>query len=200
MLQYGYALTGSIATGKSTVCKILKENDFYVIDADLIARDELESSKDELRKIYGDEIFVEGAIDRKKLASIIFKSEEEREKLNSLIHPKIRASINELAQKQEKLKKPYIIDIPLFFESGEYECKMVVVVYTPKEIQLKRLMKRENINEEEAKRRITSQLDIEYKKEKADYVIDNSKGPSELKEETQKFINFLKVQDASNKV
>jgi dephospho-CoA kinase len=199
-MNHAYIITGGIATGKSTVCSFLEEAGFEIIDADMIAKEQLEASKSELRAIFGDAVFDGSKIDRKKLANIVFSSSKEREKLNGLIHPKIRAEISVQANKKEKQELPYLIDIPLFFESGEYDCKMSVVVYTPIDIQLERLVKRDGFSPEEAKKRVESQIDIEKKREMADWVIDNSRDLKHLKKEVEKFIDYVKGTYASIKV
>ncbi len=196
--EHAYALTGGIATGKSTVCSLLKSYGFSIIDADLIAKECLNASKDELKELFGQSIFDNGIINRSKLADIVFGSNVQREKLNNLIHPKVRQEIKKAALKEDEVGEPYIMDIPLFFESGEYECKMSVVVYAPKEIQLNRLMKRNDFSEDEAKQRVDSQMDIELKKKKADWVIDNSGNLEQLKKETNKFVEYIRGQYASN--
>ncbi len=198
--NHAYVMTGGIATGKSTVCSLLKMHGFSVIDADVIAKEQLEASKGELREVFGDEIFDGNKINRKKLADIIFASSEQREKLNALIHPKVRSEINRQAQQKEKSELPYIIDIPLFFESGDYDCKMSMVVYTPKNIQLDRLINREGLNVEEAKRRIDAQIDIDEKKKMADWVVDNSLDLKHLQNEVEKFVDYIRGQYAGIKV
>lgn len=190
--KYACVLTGGIATGKSTVCSLLKLQGYSIIDADIVAKEQLENSKKELKELFGEAIFDGVTIDRKKLADIIFNSQSQREKLNNLIHPKVRLEMRRLALEKEKLGISYIVDIPLFFESGKYDCELSVVVYTPKEIQLKRLMKREGLNEEAATKRISSQIDIDEKKRRADWVIDNSFDLKHLEIETQKFIEYMK--------
>lgn len=198
--NHAYVMTGGIATGKSTVCSLLKMHGFSLIDADVIAKEQLESSKSELRDIFGEEIFDENKIDRKKLADIIFSSSSQREKLNTLIHPKVRAEISRQAQLKEKFELPYLMDIPLFFESGDYDCKMSMVVYTPRDIQLDRLVKREGFSLEEAKRRIDAQIDIEEKKKRADWVVDNSEDLKHLQNEVEKFVDYIRGQYAGIKV
>jgi dephospho-CoA kinase len=189
-----YVMTGGIATGKSTVCSLLKMHGFSLIDADVIAKEQLEDSKSELRDIFGDDIFDGTQINRKKLANIIFASSEQREKLNVLIHPKVRAEIIRQAEIKEKFELPYLMDIPLFFESGDYDCKMSMVVYTPKDIQLDRLVKREGFALDEAKRRVGAQIDIEEKKKRADWVVDNSKDLKHLQKEVEKFVDYIREQ------
>lgn len=187
-----YVITGGIATGKSTVCSLLKKYGFSLIDADVIAKEQLETSKNELREMFGTEVFDGSNIDRKKLANIIFASKEQREKLNGLIHPKVRAEITRQAYEKEKFKLPYLMDIPLFFEGGDYDCKMNMVVYTPKNIQLDRLVEREGLSVEEAQRRVDAQIDIEEKKNRADWVIDNSTDLKHLQNEVEKFVEYIR--------
>ena len=190
--KYPCVLTGAIATGKSTVCNLLKSRGFSVIDADIVAKEVLEASKKELKDLFGKSIFNGDTVDRKKLADIIFNSSKQREKLNNLIHPKVRLEMKKLAKQKEEQKVPYVVDIPLFFESGEYDCQKVIVVYTPQKIQLKRLMKREGLSESEALKRVQSQIDIDEKKDRADWVIDNSSDLEHLEEETEKFIEYMR--------
>ena len=198
--NHAYVMTGGIATGKSTVCSLLKMHGFSIIDADVIAKEQLEVSKGELREIFGDEIFEVNDINRKKLANIIFSSFIQREKLNALIHPKVRAEINRQAKLKEKFELPYLMDIPLFFESGDYSCKMSMVVYTPKNIQLDRLINREGFSLDEANKRVDAQIDIDKKKDMADWVVDNSFDLKHLQNEVEKFVEYIRGQYAGIKV
>ena len=196
--KYAIALTGGIATGKSTVCNILKLYGFSIIDADKIAHKVLEEQKKTISKIFGKEYIKDNKVDRKKLAKLIFSDKDAKKSLEKLLHPLIKERIIEESLKLEKYKVPYIIDIPLFFETKNYPIKRVMVVYAPKEIQLKRLMKREGLDEVEAKKRISSQIDIEEKKKLANFVIDNSKDLKHLQKEIEKFIQ--KVENEYSKI
>ena len=187
MLKNAIVLTGGIASGKSTVTALMQLFGFRVIDADKIAHEVLNNSSSEIASTFGDEYVDSGIVDRKKLGSLVFTNKEKRLELEAIVHPKIRASILEQASKQEKLKKPYFIDIPLFFErEGAYNIDKVLVVYTPKEIQLERLIKREGLSEQEAMQRINAQLPIDSKKAKATYIIDNSKDLAHLQSECER--------------
>ena len=190
--EHAIVLTGGIATGKSTVSNILKTHGFEVIDADSIAKEILPLHVKEVQNIFGDRVVKEGAIDRKALGAIIFNDKSEREKLNAFLHPLIREEIFKHSQMLEEKKKPYIIDIPLYFESDGYHCKVVVVVYAPIEVQRKRLMIRENFTKEEAQKRIDAQISIEEKKVMADFLINNSFDRKFLDEEIEKFIKFVR--------
>ncbi len=196
--KYAIALTGGIATGKSTVCNILKLYGFSIIDADKIAHKVLEEQKESISKIFGKEYIKDNKVDRKKLAKLIFSNKEAKNSLEKLLHPLIKERITKESLKLEKYKVPYIIDIPLFFETKNYPIKRVVVVYAPKVIQLKRLIKREGLDEVEAKKRISSQMDIEEKKKLATFIIDNSKDLKHLQKEIEKFIQ--KVENEYSKI
>lgn len=182
-------LTGSIATGKSTIAKMFKELNIDVIDADLIARKVVEVNKPaylEIVEAFGEEILYENKeLNRKALGNIIFNNEEKRKKLNSIIHPAIRKEM--LAQKEAfiKLNRDVIVmDIPLIFESGlENYVEKILVAYVSEETQLKRLIERDECSEEEARSRINSQISIEEKAQKADAIIDNNGTVSESRKQ-----------------
>jgi dephospho-CoA kinase len=186
-----YVLTGSIATGKSTAGAILKLNGLKVVDGDSIAHYILDSSKNEIIDAFGYDIIRNNKIDRKILGKIIFNSKEERLKLDNILHHKIYAKIIQEAQSLEKFNKPYILDIPLFYERGDYPFQKVIVVYTPKEIQVDRLSKRDNITHSQALKKIKTNIDIETKKTKADFVIDNSQNLKNLQNECDKIFRLI---------
>ena len=181
--KYATVLTGGIATGKSTVAKLFLEDGFVLIDADKIAHEMLEKHQEKVAELFGAEYVVDGRVDRKALGTLIFSNAEEKLRLEGLMHPLIFDEIKKQAQEQDELKKPYLIDIPLFFESKRYAIEKSTVVYTPKNKQLERLMKRDNSTKKEAEQRIESQLDIEEKKHLGTYIIDNSKDLMHLQQE-----------------
>ena len=186
-------LTGGIGTGKSSAAEIFKELGYRVIDADTIAHKELENSQDEIKKLFGEELVKEGQVDRKRLGSIVFNDSLKKRELEKLLHPKIRQKIKEEVQKLESKKEKFIIDIPLFFESKGYDADKVIVVYAPKEMQIKRVMKRDGLSYEEALKRVQSQMDIEKKKKMADIVIDNTKDLQNLQKEVKKIDAIFKI-------
>jgi len=190
--EHAIVLTGGIATGKSTVSNILKTHGFEVIDADSIAKEILPLHVSDVQAIFGERVVRDGLIDRKALGAIIFNDKSEREKLNAFLHPLIREEILRRSECLEAKKKPYIIDIPLYFESDGYHCKVVVVVYAPIEVQRKRLMIREDFTKEEAQKRIDAQISIEEKKVMADFLINNSFDRKFLDEEIEKFMKFVR--------
>lgn len=198
--EHAIVLTGGIATGKSTVSSLLKAKGFEVIDADSIAKEILPLHVEDVEVLFGDTVVKNGVIDRKALGSLIFSNKLEREKLNAFLHPLIREEILRRSELLEVTQKPYIIDIPLYFESSGYHCKMVVVVYAPVEVQRKRLMIRENFTKEEAQKRIDAQISIEEKKVLADFLINNSFDMKFLEEEIEKCVKYIRGKYADNKI
>ena len=189
-----YVITGSIASGKSTVVNLLKERGFSVIDADLIAHEQLEICKCEIIEVFGERILDEtGKIDRKKLGAIVFNEPKKLKNLEQILHPKIKAEILSQASQLEGLGQVYFVDIPLFFEKKQRyaEFKNVAVIYAPKELLLSRLMSRNALNLEDAKARVELQMDIEQKRKMAKFVIDNSGDRDNLQLELEKFLGQI---------
>lgn len=193
MFKYAIALTGGIATGKSTVASLLGLNGMRIIDADTISHEILDASASWVKETFGGEYINSSKVDRAKLGTLIFSQPEAKKKLEAYLHPKIRQEIEKRATKQDEFKFPYLIDIPLFFENGNYDIKDSVVVYTPKEIQLERFIKRNAYSKEESLKRINSQMPIEEKKVKATWIIDNSKNLKHLQKECEMFVEEIKA-------
>ncbi|PAE24147.1 dephospho-CoA kinase [Bacillus sp. 7894-2] len=173
-------LTGGIASGKSTVSSLLIEKGYTVIDADIEARLAVEKGEEAYQEIvrhFGERVLLkDGSIDRGELGSIIFHDEKERKVLNSIVHPAVRKRMT--AKKEQAIshnEQLIILDIPLLFESKlQYMCDKTLLVYADEDIQLQRLMQRNQLSEKEAMARIQSQLPLREKKELADAVIDNN--------------------------
>jgi dephospho-CoA kinase len=191
--QYAIVLTGGIATGKSTVASLLALNGMRVIDADSISHEILDVSSAWVKDQFGVEYVNGSKVDRAKLGSLVFSNFEAKKKLENYLHPKIRAEIELRSIKQDQFKFPYLIDIPLFFENGAYDIKESVVVYTPSDIQLERFMKRNGYSKEESLNRINSQMSIDEKRDKATWIIDNSKNLKYLQQEVEDFVEKIKI-------
>ncbi|TYR82186.1 dephospho-CoA kinase [Priestia megaterium] len=182
-------LTGGIASGKSTVSNMLKKLGIPVIDADQIAREVVQKGKSaytEIVKTFGDQILQKDLeIDRAALGTVVFHNEEERKKLNSIVHPAVRREM--VKQKEEQIKAGYdvvVLDIPLLFESQlSYLVDKVIVVYVDETTQLQRLQKRNELLKEEANARIQSQLPLIEKVPLADAVINNNGTVEETKQQ-----------------
>lgn len=173
-------LTGSIASGKSTVSRMFDEWEIPVIDADQISRDVVrpgEPAYEDIVHVFGkDVLFEDGTLDRKKLGKVIFSSKERRKELNDIVHPRVR---EEMIRRRESYKeenyKAVVLDIPLLYESGLTDyVERVLVVAVDEETQLQRLMERDGSSREDARERIASQIPVSRKAEMADAVIDNN--------------------------
>ncbi|WP_138495473.1 dephospho-CoA kinase [Paenibacillus pinistramenti] len=187
-------LTGGIATGKSTVSRMLVSRGALLIDADVLAREVMEPGHPVLEAVadrFGrDMLLPDGTLNRKKLGAHIFAHPEERLALNAITHPAIRAETKRRIEEYETNypEKLVVVDIPLLYESGQgslYET--IMVVYVPREVQLMRLIERDGLDGAEAEARLSSQMDIEQKKQLADIVIDNSRGLAETEEQIERF-------------
>lgn len=141
--------------------------------------------------MFGKEYVENGKVLRKELGKIIFSNEENKLKLEALLHPLIKEEIIKESKIYEEQNKPYFVDIPLFFEKMHYPISKSLVIYTPKELQIQRLMKRDNIDEKEAKLKISNQMDIEEKRKLANIVIDNSKDLKHLQNEVERVIGEI---------
>lgn len=197
MYKNAIVITGNIASGKSSVCEILKNRGFEIIDADSISHEILAKNSTKIAKIFGNFILDEnGLVDRKKLGKIVFADKLELKKLESLLHPLIKDEIFAKAKELEKLinlgevKSPYFVDIPLFFESGDRyrDFKKIVLVFTPFDLQIKRLMKRDNISKEFALQKLSNQIPADEKLKKADFIIENSGSLAGLKRNIDGFL------------
>ena len=187
-------LTGSIASGKSTVSSMLKEKGYPIVDADEIARIVVEPGTavmEAIRKEFGQEVLLEdGSLNRVELGARIFGNEDERKKLNSIIHPAIRAEM--LQQKETHLahgENTVVMDIPLLFESKlqSFVDKIIVVSVSPI-VQKERLMSRNELTEKEAEDRINSQLSMDFKASIADVVIDNNGSIKETEKQLESIL------------
>lgn len=179
MLKIG--LTGGLASGKSTALGLFRDAGAVAIDSDLVAREIVRPHQDawaELYKEFGPDYFLADMnLDRRRLKNLIFSDPAAREKLNRIMHPKVKRLILENLDRlaENKTCAPVIVDVPLLFEVGwQNVFDKTVLVYAWPEIQIERLTKREGINHSEAKEWLASQMPIEEKLKLADFVVDNS--------------------------
>lgn len=181
MLRVG--LTGSIGVGKSFVSGVLAELGCRVLDADETAREVVEPGSPALRDIvaaFGPGILRDnGSLDRSKLGALVFADVDKRVKLNSILHPYIIARQDERLREWEAIDPDgvAVVDAALMIESGGYKrFDKLIVVHCRTDVQLQRLMGRDNLSREEAEKRIGAQMSQEDKKKFADYLIDTSDG------------------------
>ena len=187
-------LTGGIATGKSTVSKILVERGYEVIDADVVAR-ELQAKGGpvllELTKTFGATILdADGNLIRGKLGDIIFTDDKARAQVDDIFRPAVRAEFERrIAQSTAEI---LFLDVPLLFEAGFDELTQKnLVIKTSKQKQLKRLMDRNDLTVEEAQARINAQMPLDEKVTRADYVIDNEGSLQDLLQQVKNFLEGL---------
>ncbi|HBT47257.1 MAG TPA: dephospho-CoA kinase [Peptococcaceae bacterium] len=175
-------LTGGIASGKSTVAGILASLGAKVIDADMIAREIVEPGRpawEDIKAAFGEEYLrADGTVDRRALGSLVFRDPEAREKLNAITHLRIK---EEIVRRLKALHKEdpegvVVVEAALLLEAGmERTVDEVWVVTAPEEVRLKRLMERDNLSLEEARRRIEAQWPDEKRLKLASRVIDTDK-------------------------
>lgn len=198
MLKIG--LTGSIAVGKSYILEVFRELGAVVLDADLTAREVVEPDTKGWNLIvdnFGQSVLQsDKQIDRVKLGAIVFADEAKRQLLNSIVHPLVFEAQNQwlVARETENPRNIAIIDAALMIESGGYKrFEKLIVVWCQPEIQLARLMLRNNLTKEEALKRINAQMPQEEKKRFADYLIDTSEGFESSKQQVIEVFRQLVV-------
>lgn len=186
-------LTGGIASGKSLVSTYLRELGAQIIDADEIARRLVQPGGPVLREIvaeFGDAVLnADGTLNRKELGRIVFSDPAKLDRLNKITHPHILAEIKMLLDKHRESgsDRVAVLDAPLLYEvGGEGLVDEVWVVYVDYPTQLERLMMRDNLSEEDARRRIAAQIPLEEKVRRADKVIDNRSTPEETKRQVRR--------------
>lgn len=170
------AITGNIASGKSTVEKFLIEKGYKTVDTDEICHNLL-FKKEIMQKIvdeFGEAILSRGKICRKKLGKIVFENENAKKKLESILHPLVKIEIEEFFKQNEEQEVVFVL-IPLLYEASfAYLFDKVILVYADDEIRLNRILKRDNLTKEEALKRLHSQISQDEKLHLADCVIYNN--------------------------
>lgn len=187
-------LTGGIASGKSTIAKMLIERGALLVDADQVAREVVlpgEPSLEAIASTFGQAVLeADGSLNRKALGEIVFRDKASLAKLEAITHPAIRTRMQQRIHtyKEQFPERLVVADIPLLYETGQQNLyDGIMVVYVPVEIQKMRLMERNHLSEEEASRRIALQMDIEQKRKNADWVIDNSGTLAETERQLDEF-------------
>lgn len=198
--MYRIGLTGSIATGKSTVTNMLKELGAFVIDCDKTARDVVAPGTRGLAKIeaaFGkDAVAADGSMDRVYIGDLVFRNPEMKKRLENILFPLIFEALDEELLRLERAGATPVVflDMPLLYEV-KYDSYVdeVWLVYVPFEVQLSRLMKRNGYTKEEALLRIHSQTSVDKKKSLAQQVIDNSGTLEDTKEQVRSLWERLQM-------
>ena len=181
--MFTVVMTGGIASGKTSASDLFASHGVPILDTDLAARAVVEPGQpalDEIKASFGsDVITASGELNRAALREIIFDHPEKRRELEAILHPKIRAHIN---QQKDQLDAPYcIIVVPLFLESGRgYETDRLLVIDVPIEVQRERLAQRNGTTPEQIEQILNSQATRDERLSAADDVIDNTVSPDTL--------------------
>ena len=199
-------LTGGIGTGKSTVSQILQEKKFPVIDLDTISHEVIKIPKviEKIVENFGKEVLENSGnfenennairISREKLGKIIFENKEKRLLLNSIMHPEILHTMREQISKYKKNNKIIFVEIQLLFEvQWEKEFDYILLISAKKSTQIRRILERDKRSENDALNIINSQLPLDEKKKRSDFVIENDGNIEELKEKIDKFLEYLET-------
>ena len=197
MLRVG--LTGSIGVGKSFVAGVLAELGCHVLDADQAARDVVAPGSAGLSAVvraFGEGLLhKDGTLDRQHLGSLIFADQRRRQLLNSILHPYIIALQDEQLREWEAMDPDGIavVDAALMIESGGFQrFEKLIVVHCRPEVQIQRLMARDNLTREQAQQRIDAQMPQEAKQKFADYLIDTSEGFESARKRTAEVYDELR--------
>jgi len=187
-------LTGGIATGKSTVKQMLQKRGYEVIDADAVVHELQAIGSPLLAEIVNEfgttVLHDDGSLNRGELGKMIFANAKARAKLNKIMHPAVRASFEKRIQNSKA--DVLFLDVPLLFEAGfDNMTDINLVISALEDVQLKRLMLRNGLSETEAQARIQSQMTMEEKIARADFVINNSGEIHELEENVDEFLGEI---------
>lgn len=200
MLSVG--LTGSVASGKSTVARIWAEAGVPVVSADRLAREAVEPGSrglEEVIEAFGEEILSEdGTLDRGALRDRIFRDEDERRRLERILHPRIRELREAWLERQREAGASLVVsEIPLLFETGlETSFDVTVLVDAAADLRLRRLMETRSLKEEEARRIMEAQMEDAIKRELADFVLRNDAGLQDLRVRALALLDLLRARAA----
>jgi len=169
-------LTGGIGSGKTKILNVFKAKGVLCYEADLASRKLIDSDPfliSEIKKIFGSEIYLDAKLDRKKVADIVFNSPEKLKQLNTLVHPVVAADFDEFLTHQ---KSHYVIkEAAILFETGgNKKCNATILVTSPLETRIARVMRRDNISREKVLERINNQWEDKLKIPLADFIINNT--------------------------
>jgi dephospho-CoA kinase len=192
-------LTGGIASGKSTVAKILQSLGAAIVNADDLAREVVEPGQEAWKEIvasFGADILQsDQTLDRQKLRKLIFNRPEARKQLESIIHPRVRALAEERIRQYAAAGYPVVVyEVPLLFEGNLQEwLRPVILVACSIETQTARLQKRDHLTPADAEKHIAAQMSLKDKRRLADYVIENNGTLEDLERQTRQILEKIKA-------
>ena len=183
-------LTGGIGAGKSTVSARLRDRGAVIVDADAITKDLQRPGTEVFAAMvahFGDRIVAaDGTLDRQGLAAIVFNDADELKALNAIVHPAVGVEIFRQMEAQTTTDNVVVLDIPLLVEGGRYKVGGVIVVDTPVDVAVGRLVDQRNFDEADARARVANQVSREERLAKADFVVDNGGSAADLDEQIDK--------------
>ena len=191
-------LTGQSGAGKTTVSRVFSQNGFAVIDADIISREVTQKGQPcltELSEAFGSDIInSDGTLNRKRLGSIVFSDREKLRQLNGIIYPyiiyRIISRIDELSEEGREL---ILLDAPTLFEANADDlCDLIISVTADESIRMSRIISRDNITPEAAKKRFESQYSEHFFVNHSDFVIINNKTPDVLAAKAEEVAGKIK--------
>lgn len=191
-------LCGRSGSGKGSFANVASENGFYVIDCDAVYREMVSQYSDCLKEIeshFGESVIENGALNRKKLASVVFADKEKLSLLNKITHKHIIAEVRHILSELDE-DSYVIIDAPTLFESGANEiCDMIVGVIADDAACIGRITSRDSITEEQAVSRLSNQLTNDFIIENSDYIIYNDSAYDEFLKASQEVLKTIKAGD-----
>lgn len=195
-----YGLTGGIGSGKSSVAELLEEYGVPVVSADELSRVVVAAGSeglDEVMRAFGSDVVDErGELDRRRMASIVFRDPARRQQLEAILHPRIRERFEQVLDALEKAGHPVAVyEVPLLFEKNlQSDMKATILVTATAETRIGRVMERDQVTEGEVRDRIASQMPEALKRKRADYIIENDGTTDELRREVrfmlERFLRF----------
>lgn len=192
-------LTGGIASGKSTAATILESLGAAVVNADTLAREVVEPGREAWQEIiaaFGSEILQsDRTLDRQKLRTLIFNNPDARRKLESIIHPRVRAlAERRIAEHGAAGYAVVVYEVPLLFEGRLHEwLRPVILIACDIETQIERLQQRDGLDRVQAQKHIEAQMNLEEKRRLADYVIENNGNLEDLKRQVEAVLETIKT-------
>ena len=192
-------LTGGIASGKTTVAKILEHLGAAVVDADALSREVVEPGRaawKEIVETFGADVLQpDQTLDRQKLRATIFNNPVARKKLESIIHPRVRALAEERIQQHAAAGYEVVVyEVPLLFEGNLHEwLRPVILVACSVDIQKQRLQQRDHLSAEAAQKHIDAQMSLEDKRRLADYVVENNGDLESLQRQVDAVLKKIKT-------
>ena len=197
MLKVG--VTGGIGSGKSDFCRLFEAEGIPIFYADTVARNLVESSEEiqaRIRRVFGSTAVGEnGRLNRAKLGEVVFSDTEMREKLNAIIHPHVFQAFDEFVEHNSpKSNLPFLIaEAALIFESRmDQKLDYVIVIDAPEEVRIRRIQRRDAVSREDVKRRVASQMPVEKKLARADFIVRNEGTVADLKRAVDFFVNLFR--------